>query len=132
VAERAANAPYRSLADFCRRTGLGGKALEALVLAGAFDRFGRSPEELLSDANALAGASRSAELEVSEERPALPARPEHEQTLLDCAVLGFSLDRHLVEHYRRRLAGLRTVPSTELVRWPDGNPVRVGGLVVCR
>lgn len=132
VREREERGPYRSLRDFCRRTGLAGKPLEHLVLVGAFDRFGRSREELLWDAYALAGSGRSAGLELPEERPALPARPEHEQTLLDYAVLGFSLDRHLVEHYRRRLAGLRVVPSTELARWPDGKPVRVGGLVVCR
>jgi error-prone DNA polymerase len=128
---RERNGPYHSLADCCHRTGLPSKAIEALVLAGAFDGCGRSRDELLWDAYAFAGVGRAAELELPEERPALPARPEHEQTLLDYAVLGFSLGRHLVEHYRR-LAGLRVVPTTELARWPDGKPVRVGGLVVCR
>jgi error-prone DNA polymerase len=147
VGERAAHGPYRSLADCCRRTGLPMTAVEALVLAGAFDRFGGTRQELLWDAYALAGAGapqrsskiaagssaagRAAELDLPEERPVLPPRPAHEQTLLDYAVLGFSLDHHLVAHYRRRLAGLRVVPSTELARWPDGGAVRVGGLVVC-
>jgi error-prone DNA polymerase len=47
-------------------------------------------------------------------------------------VLGFSLDRHLVEHYRRRLDALRVVPSGELAHRPEGKLVAVGGLVVCR
>jgi DNA polymerase III alpha subunit len=32
--------PFRSLADFCRRTKLGRRAVEALVWAGAFDGWG--------------------------------------------------------------------------------------------
>ncbi len=131
VAERAGGGPYRSLADFSRRTGLAGRPLENLVLAGAFDRFGLSREELLWDAYALTGEG-AGELDLPEETPELPERPGHERTLLDYTVLGFSLDHHLVEHYRRRLAGLRVAPSTALARWPDGKPVRVGGLVVCR
>jgi error-prone DNA polymerase len=115
-----------------RRRGLPPKAIEALVLAGAFDRFGGTRQELLWDAYALAGAGRSTELALPEERPVLPVRPEHEQALLDYAVLGFSLERHLVAHYRRCPAGLRVVPSPELARSPAGQPVRLGGLVVCR
>ncbi|MDP9382018.1 MAG: hypothetical protein M3Q29_18120 [Chloroflexota bacterium] len=47
-------------------------------------------------------------------------------------MLGFSLDRHLVGHYRRRLAVLKVVPSGELGRRPEGKMVVVGGMVVCR
>lgn len=132
VRERQTHGPYRSLADCLQRTALTPPAIEALILAGAFDALGRSRQELLWDAYALTGSSQAPELALPEEQPIFPTRSEHEQTLLDYAVLGFSLDYHLVEHYRRRLAGLRVVPSTALARWPDGAPVRVGGLVVCR
>src|SRR5207237_1010842 len=56
----------------------------------------------------------------------------HEQTLLDHLVLGFSLERHLVENYRRRLRALRVSSSSDLARRGDGEEVRVGGMVVCR
>ena len=132
-----AGGPFRSLADFCHRTGVRGKPLESLVLCGAFDllTLGTSRQELLWEAYRLDGEARSEngqELRLPEERPELPRRPAHEQTLLDHAVLGFSLGRHLVEHYRRRLAGLGVVASDELSRRPDGGAIRVGGLVVCR
>ena len=132
VRVREAGGTYRSLADFHRRTGLNGRAVEALVLSGAFDRFGRSRQELLWEAYGLAADGGRPGLDLPEEPPAFPERSAHEQTLLDYTVLGFSLDHHLVEHYRRRLAGLRVVSSPELARWPDGGPVRIGGLVVCR
>ncbi|MBI2942239.1 MAG: DNA polymerase III subunit alpha [Chloroflexi bacterium] len=167
VVEREAAGPCRSLADFCRRlgaNGLTGKAVEGLILAGAFDRFGRSREDLLWEHYSISTGRRGdalregkrgkgekwkpgfhpfpldpfppstdeGALDIPEEPADLPERSAHEQTLLDYVVLGFSLDHHLVEHYRQRLAGLRVVSSDRLARWPDGKLVRVGGLVVCR
>src|SRR5690606_37884174 len=43
ITERKANGPYASLADFLRRVqnkNLNKKSLEALIMAGAFDRWG--------------------------------------------------------------------------------------------
>lgn len=131
VAERERHGPYTTLADFRNRTGIAGKPLENLALAGAFDRWGVSREQLLWDAYALTGGAER-ELDLPEERPELAPRPAHEVTLMDYAVLGFSLDRHLVEHYRRRLSALRVAPSGRLARWPQGKIACVGGLVVCR
>lgn len=39
VEERRKNGPYKSLADFCARTLLGGNAVEHLILSGAFDHI---------------------------------------------------------------------------------------------
>ncbi len=126
VAEREEGGLYGSLSDFSRRTGTVGKPLENLVLAGAFDRLGEAREQLLWDAYALTGEGRQPGLDIPEERPQLPQRPAHEQTLLDYAVLGFSLDRHLVGHYRRRLAALKVLPSGGWVRGPRAGWSRWG------
>ncbi len=131
VSEREASGPYTSLSEFSRRTGIAGRPLEHLVLAGAFDRMGGTREELLWEAFALTSGGRY-ELGLPEEAPELPSRSAHERTLLDYSVLGFSLDHHLVEHYHRRLRALRVTPSDRLERCPEGKMVAVGGLVVCR
>ncbi len=62
--------PFRSLADFCRRTRLGRRAVEGLIWAGAFDRWGVPRRQLLWDLEAA--------LEAAEAPPALPL-PEGEE-----------------------------------------------------
>ena len=47
VLEREANGPYRSLADFMRRCPIGSRAIENLIVVGAFDRFGLGRREAL-------------------------------------------------------------------------------------
>lgn len=136
VAVRQAGGAYRSLADFCQRTGITGAPAEALVLAGAFDGIdGRARPQQLWELYAQQGRPAGPLLfpdTGAEDVVEVPERSAHEQTLLDHHVLGFSLSHHLVEHYRRRLWGLRVLPSRLLPRLPAGRVVRVGGLVVCR
>ena len=132
IAEREAAGLYRSLLDFCDRTGIVGKPAEGLVLAGAFDFEERSRQEQLWELYGRIGDSTKPSLKLSEESPEFPERTEHEQVLLDHFVLGFSLERHLVQGYRRRLDALGVIPSDKLERRPAGRDVRVGGLVVCR
>ncbi len=55
-----------------------------------------------------------------------------EQTFLDYAILGFCLDRHLMELYARQRRILRVVPAARLRTLPHGASARVAGLVVCR
>jgi error-prone DNA polymerase len=132
VRERDAGGPYRSLADFCQRTGLTGKPAEGLVLAGAFEFEGQSRQDQLWALYGHVGRPEQPSLSLSEEEAELPERTRHDQVLLDHFVLSFSLDRHLVESYRRRLRALGVTPSDQIGRIPDGREVRVGGLVVCR
>jgi error-prone DNA polymerase len=132
VAERRTGGPYRSLAELCRRTGLGAKSVEGLILAGAFLFEGRSREEQLWELYGRTERPGRPELPLADEVADLPERTAHEQVLLDHLVLGFSLDRHLVASYRARLRGLRVVTSRELAKLPDGREAHIGGLVVCR
>jgi error-prone DNA polymerase len=132
VAEREAGGPYRSLSDFCRRTGITGKPAEGLVLSGAFDFEGRSRQEQLWELYGYVGSARQPGLGLPDVAVELPERSIHEQVLLDHLVLSFSLDRHLVESYRRRLRALGVTPSHQIERYSDGAEIRVGGMVVCR
>lgn len=138
VAERTASGPYRSLADFRHRTGITGKPAEALVLAGAFDGIDeRSRPQQLWELYTLYPQRTPADPLLFPELAAedvveVPEQSAYEQTLVDYSVLGFSLSHQLVVHYRRRLWGLRVLPSRLLARVPPGRTVRVGGLVVCR
>lgn len=132
VAEREAGGPYRSLRDFLRRTGMSGKPVEGLILAGAFDFEERARSELLWELYGHAEPAGQRSLAVEEARPELPERTTHDNVLLDHLVLGFSLERHLAESYRRRLRALGVVDSRALEKQPPGSEVRVGGLVVCR
>jgi error-prone DNA polymerase len=132
VTERADHGPYQSLSDFCDRTGVTGKPAEGLILAGAFDATGPGRPELLWELYGRRETGPQAALPIDEAVPALPERTAAEQVWLDHLVLGFSLERHLVEIYRRRLRSLGVIPSPELGRLGDQAEVRIGGLVVCR
>jgi error-prone DNA polymerase len=131
--ERATAGPYRSLTDFCERTGVAGKPAEGLILAGAFDGLDDRPRsQQLWELYGQSGSATRPALRASDEAVDLPEPSEHAQMLRDHLVLGFSLSQHFTTSHRRRLRALGVVPSRELARLPDGQEVRVGGLVVCR
>ncbi|HEY8885348.1 MAG TPA: DNA polymerase III subunit alpha, partial [Chloroflexota bacterium] len=92
IAERSAGGPYQSLSNFCERTGLNGKPVEGLILAGAFDFEGSSRQDQLWELYGRRSRADQRELKLSEARAELPERSAHEQTLLDHLVLGFSLE----------------------------------------
>jgi error-prone DNA polymerase len=62
----------------------------------------------------------------------LPAPTEGEDTLFDYRSLGLSLGRHPLALLRSRLDRLRVVKSRELRSLPDGQQVRVAGIVTHR
>ncbi|MFN3337824.1 MAG: OB-fold nucleic acid binding domain-containing protein, partial [Thermomicrobium sp.] len=71
-------------------------------------------------------------IEAPEPTVALVEPDAVEQTFLDYAILGFCLDRHLMELYTRQRQLLRVVPAARLRTLPHGTTARVAGLVVCR
>lgn len=132
VAERA-RGPFETLADFVDRLRLDRRAVENLVLAGAFDGLGER-RGLLWD---LAAAfelvkrppGRALPFDVPDERPALRPMSTTQKTILTFAATGVTGDLHLVELRRDAFtrAGCLTLP--ELRRMRPGARVRVGGLV---
>ena len=129
-----ADGPYRSLADFVRRTGLDRDAVERLAEVGAFVRFDerRAAVWRAGELAGLGGPGRLPGLADAVAEPAaLPAMDAWDTTRADYAGLGLSPDRHLVAFYRARLRADDVLAATQLAGVRAGI-VRVGGLVICR
>lgn len=142
--EQERGGPYRSLFDFLERTRLKREPIENLIACGAFDGFGLERRELLWQLGLLYrsegrnGGDRQLALPLPTEQdmPAqagLQLRPMTgwERMAADYAVLGISPTYHPMSFMR---SGLHegVVPSRMLESLPDGAPVEVAGLVVCR
>jgi len=129
-----ARGPYRSIADFVRRTGLDRDAVERLAEVGAFLRFDERRAAIwrAGELAGLGGPGRLPGLADQLAEPAdLPTMGGWESTRADYAGLGFSPDRHLVRFYRPRLRLQGICPAAELERARAG-PIRIAGIVICR
>ncbi len=142
--------PYSSLGDFCRRTGLVRAAVENLIAIGAFNSLGLHRRELLWQLGLVyrpevhyaamrdakqTGESRPVQealsLPVEQDMVDLPLMTEYEEALADYAISGLSTRYHWMQFFRPRL-GEDVVSSDRLHALPDGTPLRIAGLVVCR
>jgi len=127
--------PFGSLSEFLARTHLGREQARGLVLCGAFDFTGRKRPELMMEMDVFFGAG------AGRARLAgtlLPARPELPDVPNDYSprrkardewrILGISVGRHVLEHYRRQLAGATDADSRDL---PGrvGRRVRIAGML---
>jgi len=127
--------PFRSLADFCRRTRLGRRAVEALIWAGAFDGWGVSRRQLVWDLQAA--------LEAAKGPPALPLPPPEERPRLgflspqgrlwtEVAHTGVAASAHITALVGDKLRRMGITPSGALPDLRDGVKVWVGGVIVSR
>jgi error-prone DNA polymerase len=139
--------PFRSLADFCRRTKLGRRAVEALIWAGAFDRWDVPRRELLWELQmALEAAAGPTELLIpyvsigkgSEATPSPEGRPRFAflsprgRLWTEMAHTGVSAQEHPTSLVSDKLEAMDATPSEELPELEDGCQVRVGGMIVSR
>ena len=125
--------PFRSLANFCRRTQLGRQAVEALIWAEAFDGWGVPRRQLLW---ALQAA-----LEAAHEPPALGLpSPEEERPRFgflsargrlwtEVAHTGIAAGAHLTALVGDKLRAMGITPSGALPDLRDGARVWVGGVI---
>ncbi len=131
VAARA-QGEFRSVADFCDRSGLDRDKLELLADAGAFDNFGVPRRQALWQ---VAGWRRRLPLEGPSRQESLPTlRPlaAIEQNLLDHHVSGFSAAEHPLTFIRAKLRELGVADSTDLLSMGHGAEVYSAGLVIAR
>ncbi len=145
--ERRRDGEFRSLFDFLERTRLKREPIENLIACGAFDGFGPSTAlraglerrqllwqlGLLYHPEGRNGHDRQLALPLPTEQDMvqLPAMTDWDRMVADYAVLGLSLNHHPMAFLRSRLhEGI--VPSQMLESLPDGTPVEVAGLVICR
>jgi error-prone DNA polymerase len=127
--------PFRSLADFCRRTKLGRKAVEAMIWAGAFDRWGTPRRQLLWELKmALEAAAGPPELPLPlpEERPRFAFLSPRGRLWTEAAHTGVSAGEHLTSLVGDSMRTMGVAPSGELPDLQDGQKVWVGGVIVSR
>jgi error-prone DNA polymerase len=136
---RVAGGLFRSLRDFCWRTGLRREAVENLIRASAFDEFGLNRRELLwqlglvYNPDGRNSPQRQIPLPLPTEQDEVPLRDltRWERLVADYETLGFSLCDHPMATIRN-LLGEGIVSTAHVETLPDGVEVQVAGMVVCR
>jgi error-prone DNA polymerase len=137
--QRESSGPFHSPFDFLERTRLKREPTENLIVCGAFDGFGLERREFLwqlgliyrSDGRNAVDRQLALPLPTEQDMVALPPMSDWDRMAADYAVLGLSPNRHPMAFLRPQLhEGI--VPSRMLERLPDGAPLEVAGLVVCR
>jgi error-prone DNA polymerase len=127
--------PFRSLVDFCRRTKLGRRAVEALIWAGAFDGWGISRRQLLWELKtALEAVQSPLELPIplAEGRPRFAFLSPHGRLWTEMAYTGVTANEHLTSLVSDKLWATDVTQSGKLRELEDGCRVRVGGVIVSR
>jgi len=126
--------PFKSLADLVRRAGLGRRALESLVMAGALDRWHKPRRQLLWELQAAIRAAKAAPALGLKPRgePTFSTLPRHERLWLEQSYAGATAGAHITTLVARQLRQMGATPSDKLSGWPDGTHIRIGGVVVAR
>ena len=127
-------APYRSLTDLVKRTGLDRPHVEALVLSGALDYMGERRQLLWDIAEAYRLARRPKELPMKskDERVRLPPMDARTRLATSFAFTGVSLEGHLTTTRRDAFTRAGAQPIRELPHLKHGQKVKIGGLIVAR
>jgi len=147
VGEREKNGPFRSLADFLRRTpaSLKRPAVENLIWVGGLDRLGLSRRELLWQAGLWLGpesdARRTREREDNPQlalgmgstygKQSFGQLDDADRLLAEYRMLHFSTHLHPLTLVKHALP-TDLVTSAQLPDLPQGSTVRVAGVVVAR
>jgi error-prone DNA polymerase len=149
VGERERHGPFVSMPQFVRRVPLPCGAVESLVLAGAFDRFGLDQRALLWQLGLIARAQgwmnpkaagtgsriarRQTSLALPTEQDEVTLRPrsQWDRMLADYRLMELSPDSHPLALLRPVFPkGVAT--SRQLEHIPDGKRISLAGLVVTR
>jgi error-prone DNA polymerase len=128
-----AQAPFGSLDDFARRTGLDAGALVALARAGAFEGLGAGRREALWQVRALAGRRGvTLPVEIEEPIPAFDGLSTFEAIAWDYDTSAHSVRGHPLEPLRAQFAAAGLPDARTVAAMTDGETVRYAGLVICR
>jgi error-prone DNA polymerase len=133
IIEARQKGPFRSLTDFCRRTRLGRKAMEALIWAGVFDSWEVPRRQLLWDLETA--------LETAQRPPALPLRSKDERPRFgflahlerlwaEFTQTGVTASDHLTAMISHQMHQMGITASRALPDLVDGCRVWVGGILV--
>jgi error-prone DNA polymerase len=126
-------APFVSLADFARRTGLDEGALTALAEAGAFEGFGLTRRAALWEILGLLRArALPLPLDVHEATPAFDPLSDLEEIAWDYRHASHSPRGHPLAPLRHELAARGLPDARAVAAMRHGQRVRYAGLVICR
>ena len=129
-------APYTSIAELQRRTGLPPASLERLARADAFGSLGLDRRAALWQVRGLdltpLPLFAVADAPKPEPTVSLPAMSLGEQVVEDYAITGLSVKRHPLALLRPQLAADRYSLCAELLTLPSGGRTRIAGLVLVR
>ena len=135
VAERERHGPYTGAADLVRRTGLKPKAVESLVLAGAFDFLTPNRRHALWDAGLGIRPGRSGQRAfadaVNGDVPDLPDFTAYEKMAGEYRVMGIYPKGHLMEFVRPSLSS-QVLPAAAADCAAEGEEVLVAGWPIAR
>jgi DNA polymerase-3 subunit alpha len=151
VEDREADGPYASLFDFCERVDLrrvNKRVVESLIACGAFDSCGAHRSQMMEileeaiDYGQKVQKERcdpqmglfddGTECQLSVTAPALPNIPEwdeKERLAREKESLGFYISGHPLNRHESTLAKFSTVHTEKLDDVPDGQMVRIGGMI---
>ncbi len=125
--------PYLSLKDFYFRVGLEGKAVENLILAGAFDFCGGSRRDLLWQLGVFEKQHPGElPLDVGGAVVTLPGMSALEEMRYDYEVQEMSTVHHPMQVLREKLCEEELVMSSDLAALGDGECVRLAGYVIMK
>jgi error-prone DNA polymerase len=126
-------APFASLDDCVRRTGLDRGALAALAEAGAFEGFDDNRRAALWEVHGLARRREvTLPLGVREPAPAFTLLSLREQIAWDYRAAAHSARGHPLEALREELRSAGLPDARTVGALPNGRSVRYAGLVICR
>jgi error-prone DNA polymerase len=133
IAAARAEAPFTSLDDIARRTGLDEGALAALARAGAFESLGADRRPALWDVPRVAVEARSPlPLEMAEEMPAFPPLDDFQRITWDYRAASHSTQAHPLAPLREALRAQRLPDARTIGQMPHGRRARYAGIVICR
>ncbi len=128
-----ADAPFESLDDFVRRTGLNAGALVALARSGAFEGLGIDRRQALWQVRALAKRhGMTLPVEIVESVPQFDALNPFEVIAWDYDATSHSVRGHPLEPLRHQLSAMSLPDAQTVAELGDGETVRYAGLVICR
>jgi error-prone DNA polymerase len=126
-------APFASLDDFARRTGLDEGALGMLAEAGAFESLSVDRRAALWDVRRLARAQKeSLALPMRAAQPRFAALTDFEEVGWDYRRTSHSTQRHPLTPLRAGLTRQDLPDARTVASMQDGAKVRYAGLVICR
>jgi error-prone DNA polymerase len=126
-------APFVTLEDFARRSGLDEGALSTLAEAGAFDSFGMARRTALWDIRRLSRTrSESLSLNNGERSPQFSPLTDFEEVKWDYRTTSHSPRRHPLEPMRQSLANQGLPDARTVSSMKNGVTVGYAGLVICR